>query len=125
MPWHGWAGVYLSGWCDLAEARVGELRSETGSVFLNNTFMLVGNAGTILQSDPVGVAVLSAAANLVTGAYEVKITNSELGGIYRLQACTNLSVGLWTDVTTFTQTQTVTTVVVLGGAVHRSAITAR
>lgn len=86
-----------------------------GGAFLNNTFMLVGDGGTILQSDPVGVAVLSAAANVQTGVFEVQITNSELGGVYRLQSCTNLSVGLWTDVTTFTQTQTVTTVAVPGG----------
>ena len=99
-------------WQERVSASFGPLY---GAAFLNNTFLLVGNGGTVLQSEPVGVAVLSAAANLVTGAYEVKITNSELGGIYRLQACTDLSVGLWTDVTTFTQTQTVTTVVVPGG----------
>lgn len=85
-----------------------------GVAFLDNTFLLFSGS-SILQSTPVGATVLRAASNPINGNFEVSVSGGQIGATYQLQSCTNLSTKIWSDVTPFVQTQTVTVVPVPGG----------
>lgn len=86
-----------------------------GTAFMNDEWFVTGSGGTIYGTAPEGTSILSAATNPGTGNFEVKVTSDDIGATYRLQSCTNLQVQSWSDVTTFIQTQPVTTVIVPGG----------
>jgi hypothetical protein len=82
-----------------------------GAAFVNNTFMLFGYNGIVLQSDPVGALMLNA-SRPNTGYFEVIARGGEVGRTYRLQSCIDLSTLSWTDLTTFTQTRDPTRIVI-------------
>ena len=86
-----------------------------GSTFMNDRWFVMGSGGTIYGTAPAGTSILSAATNPGTGNFEVKVTSDDIGATYRLQSCTNLQAQTWSDVTSFIQTQPVTTVIVPGG----------
>jgi hypothetical protein len=80
-----------------------------GATFGNGSYVVVGDLGTILQSTP----TTAQAAPLVGGALSNGVFNlsaiAQPGYSYRIQVSTNLSN--WSDLTTFTSTQTVTSFV--------------
>jgi hypothetical protein len=86
-----------------------------GSAFLNNVWLLGGSGGTIYGTVPPGALILSAASNPASGSFEVSVSGGQIGATYRLLSCTNLSTVIWSDVTTFVQTQPITVVPVPGG----------
>lgn len=97
------------------EVRNTPIVTPVGIAFLENTFLLFGGNGSILQSTPVGASVLSAFNNTATGTLEVTVRGGQVGGTYHLQSCTNLSTKAWSDAATFVQTHPVTVVRVPGG----------
>ena len=79
-----------------------------GARYLGGRFVVIGNRGTVLQSDSVAQAPFLA-GRLTSEGFEVSV-NGETGVPYRLQATTCLLGNSWVDLFHFTSHAPVTTV---------------
>src|SRR6185369_14533349 len=77
-----------------------------GVTFLNNRFIVMGNRGTILQSDSlVAPAILSGLR--IPGGFRISVTGTP-GASYQVQSIDALTLPQWTNIGTVTLQQTTT-----------------
>lgn len=79
-----------------------------GVAFLNNRFVVVGNRGTILQSDPIGPRPILA-GRIIGNTFQVTVTGQP-GTFYELQSGDFLLPAQWTTIRSFTLEQPTTNI---------------
>jgi hypothetical protein len=99
-------------WTERSHPLFGKL---AGAAFLNSTFVLFGVEGTVLQSDPAGALPVMLTLTQSDPMLQLRVHSEQIGATYHIDSCTNLVHDTWSEVTTFTQTQPITTVELPGG----------
>ncbi len=70
--------------------------------YLNGNYWLAGDTGTILESGTAMAPRLFGQWDAQLGTFELSSTGGKLDVVYRLQNCTNMAGGTWSDLRAFT-----------------------